>query len=140
MSGQENSIAENNKLEGESHYALWKFQIQTILERELWEFVQPDEDDTSSIVVVLLDPRTIDTIKRAETKALSVIKLSAKDQIVPYILNVKNPKACWDVLKRRFEISNNARRLAVCHKFSNLHMEEGSSIADFMCTIQDIVN
>jgi hypothetical protein len=32
MSGQENSIAENNKLEGESNYALWKFQIQTILE------------------------------------------------------------------------------------------------------------
>jgi hypothetical protein len=72
MSGQENSIAENNKLEGESNYALWKFQIQTILERELWEFVQPDEDDTSSIVVVLLDPRPIDTIKRAETKALSI--------------------------------------------------------------------
>jgi len=100
----------------------------------------PDEDDTSSIVGVLLDPRTIDMIKRAKTKALSIIKLSVKDQIVPYILNIKNPKACWDVLKRRFEISNNARRLVVCHKFSNLHMEEGSSIADFMCTIQDIVN
>jgi hypothetical protein len=64
----------------------------------LWEFVQPDDDDTSSIFVVLLDPRTIDTIKRAKTKALSIIKLSVKDQIVPYILNVKNPKACWDVL------------------------------------------
>ncbi len=98
MSGQENRIAENNKLEGESIYALWKFQIQTILEWGLWEFVQPDDDDTSSIFVVLLDPRTIDTIKRAKTKALSIIKLSVKDQIVPYILNVKNPKACWDVL------------------------------------------
>jgi hypothetical protein len=106
----------------------------------LWEFVQLDEDDTSSIVVVLLDPRTIDTIKRAKTKALSIIKLSIKDQIVPYILNIKNPKACWDVLKRRFEISNNTRRLVVHHKFSNLHMEEGSSVANFMCTIQDIVN
>ncbi len=90
----------------------------------MWEFVLPDEDDTSSIVVVLLDPRTIDTIKRAETKALSIIKLSVKDQIIPYILNVKNPKACWDVLKRGFEISNNSRRLAIRHKFSNLHMEE----------------
>ncbi len=106
----------------------------------MWEFVQLDEDDTSSIVVVLLDPRTIDTIKRAKTKALSIIKLSIKDQIVPYILNIKNPKACWDVLKRRFEISNNTRRLVVHHKFSNLHMEEGSSVANFMCTIQDIVN
>jgi hypothetical protein len=57
-------------------------------------------------------------------KALYIIKLSVKDQIIPYILNVKNPKACWDVLKRRFEITNNARRLAIRHKFSNLHMEE----------------
>jgi hypothetical protein len=42
--------------------------------------------------------------------------------------------------QRHFEISNNARRLAGCHKFSNLHMEEGYSVAVFMCTIQDIVN
>ncbi len=73
-------------------------------------------------------------------KALSIIKLSIKDQIVPYILNVKNPKQCWDVFKRCFEVSNNARRLAIHHKFSNLHMEEGSNVVDFMHTIQDIVN
>ncbi len=44
------------------------------------------------------------------------------------------------MLERHFEISNNARRLAVRHKFSNLHMGEGSSVTDFVCTIQDIVN
>ncbi len=73
-------------------------------------------------------------------KAFSIIKLSVKDQIVPYILNVKNPKKCWDVFKRCFEVSNNARRLAIHHKFSNLHMEEGSNVVDFMHTIQDTVN
>lgn len=141
MSGQENNIAKNNKLEGESNYVIRKFQIQTILERkELWEFVEPDEDDTSSIAVVLLDPKTIDTIRRTKTKILSIIKLFVKDQIVPYILNVKNPKERWDVLKKHFEVFNNARRLAIHHKFSNLRMGEGSSVVDFMHRIQDIVN
>jgi hypothetical protein len=83
----------------------------------LWEFVQPNEDDTSSNVVVLLDPKTIDTIRRTKTKILSIIKLPVKDQIVPCIFNVKNPKECWDVLKKHFEMSNNAKRLAIHHNF-----------------------
>jgi hypothetical protein len=106
----------------------------------LWEFVQPNEDDTSSNVVVLLDPKTIDTIRRTKMKFLSIIKLPIKDQIVPYIFNVKNPKECWDVLKKHFEVSNNAKRLAIHHKFSNLYIEEGSSVVDFMHKVQDIVN
>jgi len=141
MFGQENSIVENNKVEGESNYVIWKFRIQTILQRkELWDFVQPNEDDTSSNVVVLLDPKTIDTIRRTKTKILSIIKLPVKDQIVLYIFNVKNLKECWDVLKKHFEVSNNAKRLAIHHKFSNLCMEEGSSVVDFMHRVQDIVN
>ncbi len=73
-------------------------------------------------------------------KLLSTIKLSIKYQIIPYILNVKNLKECWDVFKRRFEMSNNIIRLVVHHKFSNLHMEKGPSVANFMHTVQNIVN
>jgi hypothetical protein len=103
MSGQENSIVENNKLKGESNYVIWKFWIQVILEwKELWEFVQPDEDDTSSIVVVFLDPKTIDTIRKTKMKVLSIIKLSTKYQIIPYILNVKNLKRMLGCPKETF--------------------------------------
>ncbi len=106
----------------------------------MWEFVQPNEDDTSSIVVVLLDPKTIETIRRTKTKKLSIIKLFVKDQIVLYILNVKNPKECWDVFKKHFEVSNNTKRLAIHHKFPNLRMEEGFNVVDFMHRVQYIVN
>ncbi len=90
----------------------------------MWEFVQLDEDDTSSIDVVFLTPKIVDMIRRAKTKDLFTIKLSVKYQIVLYILNVKNLKECWDVFKRRFEVSNNIRRLVVHNKFSNFHMEK----------------
>ncbi len=73
-------------------------------------------------------------------KILSIIKLPVKDQIVPYIFNVKNLKECWDVLKKHFEVSNNAKRLAIHHKFTNLYMEEGSSVVDFLHRVQYIVN
>jgi hypothetical protein len=80
-------------IEGESIYILWKFRIQTILEREdLWEFVESKENTSSSfgvITAVFLNPRDVDTIKRFKIKILSIIKLAIKDQIVFYILNVK---------------------------------------------------
>lgn len=68
----------------------------------MWEFVQPDEDDTSSIVVVFLDPKTIDTIRKTKMKVLSIIKLSTKYQIIPYILNVKNLKRMLGCPKETF--------------------------------------
>ncbi len=48
----------------------------------MWEFVELDEDDTSSIDVVFLTPKIVDTIRRAKTKALFTIKLSVKYQII----------------------------------------------------------
>jgi hypothetical protein len=76
-------------------------------QEELWEFVQLDEDDTSSIAMVFPTPKIVDTIRMAKMKLLSTIKLSVKYQIIPYILNVKNLKECWDVFKSHFEMSNN---------------------------------
>lgn len=58
-----------------------------ILEREdLWEFVKPEEDTSSSTLSVVLpnlrDIDTIDTIREFKTKALLLNKLSIKYQIV----------------------------------------------------------
>jgi hypothetical protein len=58
-----------------------------ILEREdLWEFVKPEEDTSSSNLSLVLpnlrDIDTIDTIRKFKTKALSINKLSIKYQIV----------------------------------------------------------
>jgi hypothetical protein len=50
------------------------------------------------ILVVLLNPRDADRIKKSKTKKLSIIKLAIKDQIVLYILNVKNPKEWLNIL------------------------------------------
>jgi hypothetical protein len=108
-------------------------------QEELWEFVQLDEDDASFFVVVFLTSKIVDMIRRAKTKALSTIKLSVKYQVILYILSVRNLKECWDVFKKHFEVSNNIRRLVVHDKFSNLRMEKGSSVANFMHTIQNIV-
>jgi hypothetical protein len=42
MFGMELSIFENNKLEGSSNYYMWKFIIQSILEKNnLWEIIEP---------------------------------------------------------------------------------------------------
>jgi hypothetical protein len=58
-----------------------------ILEREdLWEFVKPEEDTSSSNLSLVLpnlrDIDTIDTIRKFKTKALLINKLSIKYQIV----------------------------------------------------------
>jgi hypothetical protein len=42
MFGMELSIFENNKLEGSPNYYMWKFIIQSILEKkDLWEIIEP---------------------------------------------------------------------------------------------------
>jgi hypothetical protein len=58
-----------------------------LLEREdLWEFVKPEEDTSSSNLSLVLpnlrDIDTIDTIRKFKTKALLINKLSIKYQIV----------------------------------------------------------
>ncbi len=78
-------LQKQKRYKGESHYALWKFQM--ILEREdLWEFVKPEEDTSSCTLSVVLpnlrDIDTIDTIRKFKTKALLINKLSIKYQIV----------------------------------------------------------
>jgi len=79
-----------------------------ILEREdLWEFVKPEEDTSSSTLSVVLpnlrDIDTIDTIREFKTKALLLNKLSIKYQIV------KSLKKCWSILKKCFEVFNKCK-------------------------------
>jgi hypothetical protein len=79
-----------------------------ILEREdIWEFVKPEEDTSSSTLSLVLpnlrDIDTIDTIRKFKTKALLINKLSIKYQIV------KSSKNCWSILKKCFEVFNKCK-------------------------------
>jgi hypothetical protein len=102
----ENTIAKEKK-KGMRGVTLCSLEISDILERDLWEFVKPEEDTSSSTLSVVLpnlrDIDTIDTIRKFKTKALLINKLSIKYQIV------KSSKKYWSILKKCFEVFNKCK-------------------------------
>jgi hypothetical protein len=51
------------------------------------------------------------------------MKLSIKCQVVPYIINDIDLKACWYILKPLYATKHNEKKLMIHNKFSHLCME-----------------
>lgn len=60
------------------------------------------------------------------------MKLSIKYQVVPYIINDVDLKACWYILKSLCATKHNEKKLMIYNKFSHLCMEEGTSMGVYL--------
>ena len=98
-----NSLADNylneaSKLNGEK-YIDWKFKILTICEAwNVWSIVNGDELKPTGAAGTEWEKR--------ETKAKVLLRVSAKDNIIPHIRDCKMSKETWEVLKGLYETTN----------------------------------
>lgn len=142
MASIDTHLSEQYKLVGSSNYVKWKFKVQTILEWEdLWEFVNSaDESSSSSNTAEPPDPRDPSLVGKLKKYVLSIIRLSVQENVVPFIVNISCPREGWGYMQKKFDIKNNARKLAIRANFTKLRMEEGSSVIEFLTEVQILIN
>ena len=77
---------------------------------------------------------------KRQTRALAILCLSVRDEIIPHISEISNLAVVWATVKSLYETSGNARKLLLKSKLYNLKLEEGGSVAEFLKEVKDISN
>ena len=124
-------INEASKLNGEN-YVNWKFKMMTVLESaNAWSIVTGDEP---RLVSVALLP---DWNKR-ELKEKLTLRMSIKDNIIPYIRNSTTSKATWDTLKGLYQTTDANRVLFLKTKLLSIKMEANEGVRKFISPIKEL--
>lgn len=71
---------------------------------------------------------------------MTIINLSIKDKIIPYVMGIQKPKDVWEVLKKLFKMKYSSQRMLIRNKLTNLKMDKTTSMEDFLINIKDLVN
>lgn len=136
MAFRESQIADSSKLEGIPNYSVWEFKVRSVLNRDdVWKLVDPPPG-----TVAPTDPAEIAALEIQKKKALTIIALSVKDNVIPYISHITEPDVCWKVLQDLYSNKTNSRKLLLKRKLTNLKMEEGTIVSQFLQQLKELVN
>ena len=147
-------MAETTKLVGAANYSVWKFRIRNVLQKEdLWDVVNHDPTLGAIVVVPAALPADANAaaiatarvevnrqLARRQTRALAILCLSVRDEIIPHISEISDPAVVWATVKSLYQTSGNTRKLLLKSRLYNLKLEEGGSIAEFLKEVKDISN
>ena len=147
-------MAETTKLVGAANYSVWKFRIWNVLQKEdLWDVVNHDPTLGAIVAVPAVLPADADAaaiatahveanmqLARRQTRALAILCLSVRDEIIPHISEISDPAVVWATVKSLYETSGNARKLLLKSRLYNLKLEEGGSVSEFLKEVKDISN
>lgn len=136
MALREVSMGETSKLDGNTNYSVWSFKLRNMLCREdTWKLVEPPPG-----TIAPTDPAEVAALQVQKNKALTMIALSVRDNVIPYILNITEPDVCWATLKGLYASSTNSRKLLLRRKLTSLKLEEGGSMSTFLQHLKELIN
>ena len=123
-------INEASKLNGEN-YVNWKFKMMTLLESSnAWSIVTRDEPRPAT--AELLPDRN-----KRELKAKLTLRMSIKDNIIPYIRNCTTSKATWDTLKGLYQTTDANQVLFLKTKLLSINIEANEGVSKFISRIKE---
>lgn len=123
-------IGDNLKLEGNPNCSVWSFKMRNMISGEdIWKIV-----DCLENTVAPIDPTKIAALRLPKQKAMTMIALFVKDNVIPYISSIIELDECWKVLKNLYVGSKKSRKLLLRCKLSNLNMEEDNG--QFFATLK----
>ena len=79
-------------------------------------------------------------LARRQTKALAILCLLIKDEIIPHMNELNDLAVVWTTIKALYETSGNARKLLLKSKLYNLKLEKGGSVAKNLKEVKDVSN
>ena len=142
--GNFSTLSEALKLMGSENYAIWKFRIKTLLQKEdLWEMVTIEDalagqegSDEDIDEVQMQSQYTY----RQKNHVWSLLCLLVRDEVIPHIANIEDLAQIWRTLKSLYENSGNAQKLYLESKLHSLRMEERGKVANFLKKIWEVTN
>lgn len=69
--------------------------------------------------------------------AVHMMKLSVKDDILSYLMDVKTPKKAWETLKNIYESKSTLRQIALRSELTNTKRNKGETATDFIKRVKD---
>ena len=136
MAGNSEAKYSIGKLEGESNWLTWKFQMRhLLLDRELWGHV----DGSTKLKV---DANAVETAEfnRKNQKAMTTIVMAVSQSVVSLIQSCEGPVDLWKVLCSNFEKNSLMAKLMLLKRYHMMEMTEGSSVEKFVREMNEITD
>ncbi|OAE29047.1 hypothetical protein AXG93_146s1230 [Marchantia polymorpha subsp. ruderalis] len=102
---------------------------------DTWKLIEP-----SPGTVAPTDDAELTALQALKSKALTMIALSGRDNVIPYIANITKPYVCWATLKALYASNSNSRKLLLWRKLTSLKLEEGGSMSTFLQHFKEFIN
>lgn len=136
MAFRDSTMGDASKLEGNPNYSVWSFKLRNMMTREdIWKLVEPPVGTVAST-----DPTKLAALQIQKSKALAMIALSVRYNVILYIANITEPDVRWATLKNLYANSTNSRKLMLRRKLTNLKLEKGSSMTLFLQNLKELIN
>lgn len=103
--------------------------------KDTWKLVEPP-----ARTIAPTNPANIVAFQIQKDKALTMIALSIRDNVIPYIANITEPDECWALLKNLYASKTNSRKLMLMRRLTNLKMEKGTSMSLFLQSLKELLN
>jgi hypothetical protein len=101
-----------------------------------------DQENSYHYMVLNLNKDVMEnlvTIAQGWYKAMIIISLSVKNEIIPYIQNINDLAKAWEKLQSLFDIKSTTKRLMFCNKLQGICMEEGVHMNKFFLVIKALI-
>lgn len=102
---------------------------------DTWKLIEPSPDTVAPI-----DAAELTALQAQKNKALTMIALSVRYNVISYIANITEPNVCWATLKALYASSLNSRKLLLRWKLTSLKLEEGGSMFTFLQHLKEFIN
>lgn len=103
--------------------------------------VLPPAGDAAAIATAEAAAKEAAKIRaRRKARALGILCLSVRDEVIPHISELNDPEIVWNTIKALYKTNGNARRLLLKAKLYNLRLEEGGLVANFLKEVREIAN
>lgn len=134
----ENETTKIQKLQEESQWSTWKFQVKiTLIAAEVYEVVTGD--DVKPVVAENADQTGLKAWKKTDAKAQRIIGTSVGNSQITHIKNCSNAKEMWDKLHSVFERKNETSLLLLHQKFFSFAKEHDENIVSYIARLEELV-
>jgi len=127
-----NGLRDQDKLDKESNFVVWKARILSILDRHRINGV------ALRVMVIPVDPIANERYKDAMAKEKFIILNRVKDHVVQHIAEKETTKEMWDTLKTLYQHTSVQRKMLLENKLRSYQMQKGEQIDLFLGWLKEI--
>ncbi len=107
--------------------------MKNIIMREmLWHLISHD-------LAMEIVEQDLATMSQQWLRALAIIDLLMKDEVIPHIFHFNHLEEVWIALKDLYKLVKTTQWFLLKNEFYKLNMQEPSSMLDFLFTVKDLL-